>query len=150
MTLAAPDLSSRPRFSEFELHELTYALEITPIVGDENTSCLAGGQRKENIVGEGFRDTGDLQAFFPCQLRQEIAGSVPRVGRWSNGPIRSREDPKNVLFERLSILRTLNPSSKFLGNDDAEVLEGREHAVELLKGIVRTAVTKRLNEQLRV
>jgi hypothetical protein len=41
MTLAAPDLSSRPRFGEFELHELTNALEVAPIVSDQNTSRLA-------------------------------------------------------------------------------------------------------------
>jgi hypothetical protein len=75
---------------------------------------------------------------------------VPRVGRWGYDPIRSREDPQNVLFKRVSILRTLDPSSQFLGNDDAEVLERREHAMELLKRVVRTAFAKRLNEELRV
>ena len=75
---------------------------------------------------------------------------MPGVGRWRHGPIRSREDPENVLFQRLSILQTLHASSQLLGNDDAEVLEGREQAVELLKRFVRTAVAKRLYEELRI
>jgi len=75
---------------------------------------------------------------------------VPGVGRWGNRAICSLEDPQNVVFQRLSILRTLNPSSQLLRNDDAEVLEGREQAVELLKRFVRTAVAKRLYEELRI
>ena len=75
---------------------------------------------------------------------------MPGAGRWRNRPIRPREDPENVLFQRLSILWTLDTGSQLLGNDDAEVFEGREHAVELLKRFVRTAVAKRPYEELGV
>jgi len=39
--LAASNPSSGPRLSEFELHELTNAQEIAPVVSDENASRLA-------------------------------------------------------------------------------------------------------------
>jgi hypothetical protein len=75
---------------------------------------------------------------------------VPRIGRWRNRSIRPREDAENVLFQRLSILWALDTGSQLLGNDDAQVFEGREHAVELLKRFVRAAFAKRLYEELRV
>jgi hypothetical protein len=75
---------------------------------------------------------------------------VPRAGRRRNHPIHPRKDPKNVLFQGLSIRWTSNPSSQLLGNDIAEVFERREHAVEGLKRFIRAAVAKRLYEELRV
>jgi hypothetical protein len=41
MMLVARIRSAGPRLSEFKLHELTNAVEIAPILSDENASCLA-------------------------------------------------------------------------------------------------------------
>lgn len=75
---------------------------------------------------------------------------MPRVGRWRNRPLHPREDPKNVLFQRFSILWTPDSGSQLLGNDDAQVFEWREDAMELLESFVRATVAKRVYEELRV
>src|SRR5436190_4085132 len=144
------DFTTWPRSHEFELREASDARKVTFVVRDEHASRLAAGQSQKNIVGERFRDTRGLQALGMSHLRKQIAGSVPRGGCWGNRPIRPREDPDEVLFQRLSILRTSNPSSQLLGNDDAEVFERREHTVEVLKCFVRAAVAKCLYEEVRV
>jgi hypothetical protein len=75
---------------------------------------------------------------------------VPGLGRWRYRAIRAREDSENVLFQRLSILWTLNTRSQLLGNDDAEVFERRENTVEVLERFVRAAVAKCLYQELSV
>jgi len=53
-------------------------------------------------------------------------------------------------LQRPSILRTPDSSAQLLGDDDAEILVGREQAMELLKRVVRTAVSKGVDEELRI
>ncbi len=75
---------------------------------------------------------------------------MPGVGRWRSHPIRPRKNPENIFFQRLAILWTLDTGSQLLGDDDAEVFEWREHAMQLLQSVVRTRVAKRPYEELRV
>ena len=60
---------------------------------------------------------------------------MPGIGRRGNGPIRSREDLQNVLFERSSILSPLDAGPEFLGNYRTEVFERSESRCEIAEAL---------------
>jgi hypothetical protein len=71
-----------PGFHEIELCEPANPRKVAVVICDKHASRLPAGQGQKNIVGECLRDAGDLQALVAGHLRQEIAGSMPRVGGW--------------------------------------------------------------------
>jgi hypothetical protein len=79
-----------------------------------------------------------------------VAGPVPRRGRRRHEPTHSFVYAEDVTLQRPPVLGVLDAGAQLLSHDDAEILERRAYAMEVLKGLVRDGIAKGVDEQLRV
>jgi hypothetical protein len=148
--IADSELAARPGLDEFERNELSNALKITLVVGHENTSGLATGQREQDVIRERLRDAGDFQSFPHSHFGEKVAGLLPGACRWRNRPAGSLEDPHEILFQRPAVLGTSNAGAQFLRDNHTEILEWGEESMKLLERFVGGAIAKALDEELRI
>jgi hypothetical protein len=141
---------SRPWLREIEMNVSADAPEVTLVVGNKQATGFTARQRQQDVIRERLRNATDLQAFPSRHVRQQVAGTVPRIGGRPNRASGSFENGEDIPFERASILAPFHSGAQLLGHDDAEVLEWRERPMEALKCFVCGTIPKGVNEELRV
>ncbi len=114
--------SAGPGPHKIELNKSANALEVSLVVGHENASGFTARQREQDIVGERFRHTSDRESFPPRHFGEQIARSVPGLGRRDDDSLCPSEELENIPLQGLPVLRAFHAGAELLGHDDAEVL----------------------------